>query len=226
MSHFGILSLPVPSHLTVFFTIGEELVRRGHKVTLINLPRFLDRDRAPGIDFLPLATEHESIDLMKSFERSSYGSVLATLKGQIDFDRLYYKTVLTRAPNLIRKASIEKLICDQAVVCASTVAELTKLSFASVCCGLPLNREKYIPPFFSGWAYRTTWWAALRNSIGYGISGLVAAPIARELNRFRTCAGLHPCPSSMIHFHRMRKFLNRPGTLITHANRCCPVFTT
>src|SRR5947209_19424434 len=103
---------------------------------------------------------------MEAFERSSYGSIAGTLIGQIDFDRLYYKTLLTNAPRLIDSARIDKLICDQAVICGSTIAEITQLPFASICCGLPLNRERYIPPFFSGWKYSRTTWGLVRNWIG------------------------------------------------------------
>ena len=190
MAHFGLLCLPVASHLTVFFNLGEELIRRGHRVTLINLPPFLDPNRVPEFELLPLANPEESKEILDCFERSAYGSTAATLKGQIAFDRLYYKTVLTNAPVIVRKAAIEKLVCDQALICASTVAELVKLPFASVCCGLPLNREKYVPPFYCGWAYRRTWLAALRNRVGYGISGLVSRKIAQDLNSFRKKAGL------------------------------------
>ena len=190
MAHFGLLCLPVASHLTVFFTVSEELIRRGHTVTLINLPCFLDRGRVPGLAFLPLTNEEEAKAILKCFERSAYGSLAATLQGQIEFDRFYYKTVLANAPGIVENAKIDKLVCDQALICASTVAELVKLPFVSVCCGLPLNRERYVPPFFCGWKYRRTWLAAVRNRIGYGISGLASRKIAQDLNRFRKQAGL------------------------------------
>jgi len=190
MAHFGALSLPTASHQKLFSTLGSELVRRGHKVTLFNLPNCLPTARKNNFGFVSIASESETASIMESFARSSHGSTTGTLKGQIEFDRIFYKTLLTRAPDAIRSASLDALICDQAVICGSTVAELTRLPFATLCGGLALNREKYIPPFFTNWPYRRTWDGALRNRLGYAVSGLVAAPISRDLNRFRLSCGL------------------------------------
>ena len=51
MSHFGILSFPGTGHLHPLTTLGRELVRRGHQVTVFQVADVEPLIRAAGLGF-------------------------------------------------------------------------------------------------------------------------------------------------------------------------------
>ena len=51
MTHFGIISPPVPGHIHPFAALGRELIARGHRVTYLQMIDLEEKIRAEGLDF-------------------------------------------------------------------------------------------------------------------------------------------------------------------------------
>ena len=87
-------------------------------------------------------------------------------------------TVLLRdAPVVIKESGVEALLVDQTIQAGGVVAEFVGIPFVTICSAVVLNREPGVPPFNTPWQYSPTWWARLRNKLGYQILSRVAKPI-------------------------------------------------
>src|SRR6185503_10234955 len=71
------------------------------------------------------------------------------------------------APGAIRQAGVEALLVDQMEPAGGAVAEHLGLPFVTICNALAINRDPVAPPPFAPWNYHDTWWARLRNGVGY-----------------------------------------------------------
>lgn len=196
MAHLGVFCLPMPSHMNLFLALARTLSARGHQLTFYGLPSNAERIRGAGFHFQALEPDSVppgTLDRMMR-EMSSLGK-LGSMRLQARFDELRYEAILRKGPGLVEQARLDALIVDQAEACSGSVAEVTGLPWVSVCSGLCLNSEPYVPPFFTSWSYSESWWAVRRNQLAYAGLKLAATETKRLINRYRKMWRLAPFDS-------------------------------
>jgi zeaxanthin glucosyltransferase len=191
MPHLGLICPELSGHLNPMTTLGRELKRRGHRVTLIARPDARIKTESRGLEF---ATVGE-----RDFPAGSMGLTTAQL-GQLgglsairftaELLRRAAVTILEEAPGAITGARIDALLVDQVTPAGDTVAEILRLPFVTLCNALALNPDPAIPPAVMPWRYRRGSIWRVRNAFGDAILRWVARPILREINTRRLRHGL------------------------------------
>lgn len=171
--------------------LGRVLVRRGHRVTLFQVPPLKETVLAEGLDFHPVG-DLEGTALAAALQSMGQLKGFASVRFAIECSRRLSDMLCNELPEAFRRGCVDMVLADQNEPAAASVAESLKLPFVSVCPGMPLNREPGIPPPFLGWAYRDTAMARWRNRAGMLIADRLIAPIHRTLNRHRRGWGLRP----------------------------------
>ena len=186
MTHFGIISPPVTSHLHVFSALGRELQARGHRVSCLQVVDVEDRIRSQGIEFIPIGErEYPRGSLPRSLAEMSRLKRLAALKFTVRAIARTTTMVCRDAPAAITRAGIGALLVDQMEPAGGAIAEHLRLPFVTVCSGLPINRDTITPPPFTNWRYHNSWWARARNLVGYTASDRLTKPVSDAVGAFR-----------------------------------------
>jgi zeaxanthin glucosyltransferase len=186
MTHFGLLCPVATGHLNPMTTLGYELQRRGHRVTLFGIPDARAKTLAAGLEFCAIGeAEFPAGSSAASFAELGKLSGLAALKYTITLFQQLTVMLLREAPKAIAAAGVELLLVDQTSFGGGTVADVLKLPFISVSCALMLNREAGIPPINSNWSYNPAWWAKLRNQLGYRLLSRITKPVVNTVAEYR-----------------------------------------
>ncbi|MEG4281275.1 hypothetical protein QUA62_28005 [Microcoleus sp. MON1_C1] len=186
MTHFGILCPAANGHLNPMTTLGSELLRRGHRVTVFN---FLDAQAttlASGLEFQPLAEdEFPAGSMTEGLAQLGKLSGLTAFRYTIKLMTQVSDILLSQAPATIKKAGVEALLVDQVSPEGGTMADFLNLPFITVCSALTLNQDPKIPPFCTPWQYSPTWIASWRNQFSYQLLSLLARPIREVIAEYR-----------------------------------------
>jgi len=186
MTHFGIISPPVPGHIHPFAALGRELIARGHRVTYLQMIDLEEKIRAEGLDFEAIGTtDHPRGSLPASLEALGRLKGLAALRFTIQAVAKTTLTMCREAPDTIRRLKIDALLVDQMEPAGGAVADHLGIPFVTICNALPINRDPIAPPAFSPWQYRGAPWAHARNAIGYAVSDWLTHPITRVVAEYR-----------------------------------------
>ena len=225
MAHFAILCPDEAGHVLSIGPVGKELVRRGHRVTLLAQAR-----AAPLAEELGLPLRELIWTTFRS--RSSYclgwafrlwGA--AEQVGLREWFRWQAEAVLQLVPPLLKELSVDGLIVDHVVSAGGTAAELAGIPFVTISSALLWNEEPSVPPAYTSWPYSQGRWAEWRNRLGFAGWHWFNRPIINVINRYRSRSNLAPFHRIDDTFPRWRKSLNCVGDLISHA-RNCPIFFT
>jgi len=191
--HIGLACPELSGHLNPMTTLGRELVRRGHRVTVVARPDGEARAVASGLGFAALGAAE--------FPRGTIAAQAKTLGGMtarqalrytIDMMRLAAEVTLRDLPAVCREIGIEGLLVDQVNPAAGTVAEIAGLPFVKVANALALNRDPACPPAVLPWRYRPGPLGRLRNAAGNWFLYRVTAPVRDAINAHRVRHGLAP----------------------------------
>jgi zeaxanthin glucosyltransferase len=186
MMHFGIISPPVSGHIHPFAALGRELISRGHRVTYLQLPDLERKVHSEGLEFYPIGRDDFPPGALPQWlGRLGQLRGLAAIRFTVGAVARTSRAVCVDAPRAIRNVAIDALLVDQMEPAGGAVAEHLGLPFITVCNALTINREPMVPPPFAPWAYRATWWAGIRNRIGYAVSDLATRPVSRVVEEFR-----------------------------------------
>jgi len=191
--HIGLACPELSGHLNPMTTLGRELVRRGHRVTVVARPDAQSKALSAGLGFSGIG-ENE-------FPRGAIAAQAATLGGMTAGKALRYTIGMMRSaaevtlrdlPRVFREIGIEGLLVDQVNPAAGTVAEIEGLPFVKVANALALNRDPACPPAVLPWRYHPGLLARLRNGAGNWFLHRVTAPIRDTINEERLRHGLAP----------------------------------
>ncbi|NET45662.1 glycosyltransferase [Okeania sp. SIO2B3] len=172
MSNIGILCPPAIGHLNPMANLGNELQKRGNKVTLFGVPDVREKMIGSGLDFFEIGA--------KDFPLGSIDSISSQLGELTGFEGLKYvneyfrketSMLFRESPDAIAKVGANALLVDQTILAGGTIADYMNLPFINICNALPSNREPGIPPSFTHWPYRNNWWTKLRNQLCYQLLG-------------------------------------------------------
>ncbi len=201
MTHIGIICFPAPSHIGCLASLGRELQRRGYSVTVFNIPDVEAKVLSEGLEFCPIGQSDYPVGYLAEYEVQLHKLTgIAALRFSVKEDQKRAATICRHAPYALRNAGVQALIVDQLEPVGGTVAEFLNIPFISVCSAIAYNREIGIPPNFTPWQYRDSWWAHLRNKMGYFLADQLTRPITQNINQYRQKWNLPICRAHEDHF--------------------------
>lgn len=186
MTHFGLICPSSTGHLNTMLPLGQELKRRGHRVTLVGILDSEAKTLAAGLEFLAIGETKFPREATKElFTQLGRLKGLKALQYTLEWLANSAEVCLKDAPAVIKTAGIEALLVDQASPAGGTVAEYLDIPFISICSAVVVNREITIPPFNTSWNYDPSWRGRLRNSIGYKLLTQSAKGIRQVIQSYR-----------------------------------------
>lgn len=182
MAHLGLLCPAEIGHLNTMLPLGQELQRRGHRVTFFGIIDAKSKVLAAGLEFRSIgATQFPAGSSEKLFEELGKLSGLAALRYTLDWIEKSALIFLDEGPSVLTDAGIDALLVDQIAPEGGLVADFLDLPFVTICSALPFNQEPTIPPFFTTWSYNPAWWAVLRNQLAYELTN----PFGKSMQTLR-----------------------------------------
>jgi zeaxanthin glucosyltransferase len=197
MTHLGLLCPAETGHLNTILPLGQEMQRRGHKVTFFGIVDAKAKVLAAGLEFRSIGEAEFPIgssDIL--FDKLGKLSGLAALKYTLDWIESSAKIFLKDGPDTLKDAHVEALLVDQIAPEGGIVAELLDIPFVTICSALPFNQEPTIPPLFTTWTYSPAWWAVLRNQIIHQLVNPFTKPMQKLRSDYRKSWKLPPEISS------------------------------
>lgn len=192
MSHIGLITPAYTGHVSPMITLGRELQRRGHRVSVISTPDAEAEALSGKLEFITVGAREFPVGSLEKFTDTQ-----GRLNG-IRAMRFILKDLAKQAevqgrdlPDALRNKGVDALVVDQISTVGASVAELLDLPFVSLCSLLPLNTDVSVPPWTMPWVADESTPSMVRNRIGYRIGYLVQAPLANEANRQRLKWGLN-----------------------------------
>jgi len=186
MTHFGIICLAATGHLNPMTTLGYELHRRGHRVTVVGILDAELKANSAGLEFRAIALSQCPYgNTAQVLAELGNLSGLAALRYTVNYLQKSTAFLLQQAPAAIKDAGIEILLVDQVSSAGGTVADYLGIPFISVSAALTINEDISVPPFNTPWNYSPAWWAKTRNRIGYGLLRQVRKPIRKMIAEYR-----------------------------------------
>jgi MGT family glycosyltransferase len=111
---------------------------------------------------------------------------------------------------IVEEMGIEGLIVDQTLRAGPSIAENAGIPFVTLCAALLLNAEPGVPPYFSGWTYRESPLARLRNRIGNAAFRRLVRPIRKAIVDQRMEWGLPELSSRGVHDSPLAQLCQAP----------------
>ncbi len=190
MAHLAVLSFDEVGHLFPIGALGRELVRRGHRVTVVGPAR-----SAPLVAELDLPLHELTVDGL-AYPKPWLKWLAFSLVGagwtvwlQTEF-RWSTEIFLRHAPRALRELDVDGVLVDESRCGGGTVAEHLGLPFVTVSTTLPWSGEPTLPPIFTGWDCTDGRTARLRNRMAYAGWNWYMRPVLKVLNRYRRDWGL------------------------------------
>ncbi|GAB1539315.1 glycosyltransferase [Scytonema sp. NUACC21] len=186
MTHFGIICSPTTGPLNTMLPLGQELQRRGHRVTLFGILDAQPKTLAAGLEFRAIGEQEFPLGAIAEFlaQQGQLGG-LAALRYILSLPTRMVAVMLRDAPASIKAANVDALLVNQSTSEGGTIADLLGIPFVTVCSTVVLNQEPGVPPTSTVWRYNPAWWARLRNQIGYMLSALLSKPIRDLIAKYR-----------------------------------------
>jgi UDP:flavonoid glycosyltransferase YjiC (YdhE family) len=191
--HIGLTCPELSGHLNPMTTLGRELARRGHRVTVVARPDGESRAVAAGLGFAAIgAAEYPRGAISEQAKTLGRMTARQALRYTVDMMRLGAEVTLRDLPAVIRREGLDALVIDQVNTAAGTTAEIERLPYVQVCNALALNRDDACPPAVLPWRYRPGVFGRLRNGLGNWFLFRVTAPVRDAINAHRVRHGLAP----------------------------------
>ncbi len=191
MSHVGLICPELTGHLNPMTTLGRELQRRGHRVTVISRLDGRRKAEAAGLGFAAFG-EAEFPEGSMAATSAELGKLTGIRAVQFTAELLRRgaEAILNHAPEIVVRERMDGLLVDQVSLAGGTVAERAGLPWVTVCNAMAMNPDPEIPPGVLPWPYRKGWMALLRNQLGDVILRWLAHPLIRQIDKERVRHGL------------------------------------
>ncbi len=193
MSHIALVTPAYTGHLNPMVNLGRELLRRGHRVSVIATPDAQEAAVRNGLEFIPIGAAEFPVGSLERFTDRQ-----GKLTGIPAF-RLIMKDLvaITHAHSLelldaVERHGVDAFVADPLLPGTSVVARKTGRPYVNLNSLLPLNADVSVPPFMMPWPYSESNQARVQNTIAYRIQALVERPIIKEANRWERSWGLEP----------------------------------
>jgi len=168
-------------------TLGRELQRRGHRVTVVGRLDARRKAESAGLNFAPIGEEDFPEGSMQTTSRElGRLSGLKAVQFTAELLRRSVVSILRDAPPVVDREKIDALLVDQVSPAGGTVADLTGRPWVMVSNALALNPDPHLPPCVLPWDYQTGILGRWRNAFGDTVLKWLARPIIAEINRLGT----------------------------------------
>jgi zeaxanthin glucosyltransferase len=182
MTHLGLLCPAETGHLNTMLPLGQELQRRGYRVTFFGIVDARPKVIAAGLEFRSIGeAEFPAGASERLFTELGKLSGLAALRYTLGWIKQSALIFLEEGPTVLKDAEVDALLVDQIAPEGGLVADFLDIPFVTICSALPFNQEPSIPPFFTTWIYNPAWWAVLRNQVVYQLTN----PVGRSMQTLR-----------------------------------------
>jgi zeaxanthin glucosyltransferase len=186
MTHFGIICPAATGHLNPMTTLGYELQKRDHQVTVIGILDASSKVASAGLGFRAIGESKFKYGWTAQRDvQQAKLSGLSALKYTLGWLKDLAVTFFQEAPSVIKQERIEALLVDQASPEGGAIADFLDIPFISICSALMLNKDVNIPPFFTNWQYSPLFWARLRNRATYDLLDYIGQPIRDVITEYR-----------------------------------------
>ncbi|MBE9224823.1 glycosyltransferase [Phormidium sp. LEGE 05292] len=186
MTHFGLISPAASSHINTITTLGWELKRRGHQVTLFGVPYARAQALASGVNFRAIGeSDITKENTVQKHAQIAQLSGLAAMRYSLSLAKEDVAILLRDGPAAIREEGVEALLVDYVTYGSGSVAEFLDIPFITVYSALIETEEDGVPPVFTPWNYNPAWWAPLRNRMGYALIKSSEQPILNLVREYR-----------------------------------------
>ena len=186
--HIGLLCPELHGHLNPLTSLGGELARRGHRVTLFGPPAAAATAQRQSIELAAIGVdENGDEDIMSRWRRLGELQGLAAMRetGRVLFDSA--RIVRRDLPPLLHALQLDGLIVDQFSPAGVVVAQQSQLPVVIACNALAAHWDWRVPPPPLLWKFHDNWLSRLRN----GIARWTIPPIYNRFARARE-AGVKP----------------------------------
>jgi len=189
--HLGLVCPELSGHLNPITTLGRELKRRGHRVTVISRPDGRRKAESSGLGFAPIGAKDFPEGSMKAASAElGHLSGLGAIRFTAELLRRGAAAILEDAPAVIEQEKIEALVVDQVAQAGGTVGDRLGLPHVTVCDALAMNHDPDVPPGVLPWRFRPDSLGRVRNSFGDAFLRWLARPVVNEIDRYRERHGL------------------------------------
>ena len=193
MTQLGLICPPMHGHMHPMFSLGRELLRRGHQVTAFSLPEAERHARSAGLQFVPLGEDEFPLGSLKgNLNRLARMSGVSAVRFTIQMLRRESQVHLRDLPSLLKQHGVQAMLVDQVSPAAGSVCDAGNVPFFTICNALMLDQEPGIPPAPMHWSYSTRWWSRIRNRLGFALLQQLTSGIRKDVNAFRMLHGLTP----------------------------------
>lgn len=210
--HVALVCPDMHGHLNPMTTLGRELARRGHRVTVAAQPESRTKAERAGLGFVPVGMPED-----ESGETAADKATLGDLTGfaALRFTgELLTKTAaigLRDLPGVLREIGADAVVADQVSPAGVSVAEALGLPFVVACNALAMHQEPGVPPGTLAWPYRTGVLARLWNRAGNLVLQFAARPIYKIVNDYRRTHGLDSIDMGTKHGYGLAQVSQQPG---------------
>ena len=193
MTHFAIIAPPFHSHLRAFEAIARLLVRRGHRVTVVQQIDVGAMLRLPQVAFEAIGLgSHPPGSLAAVVRRAAQPGGPLGLRRVIADMAASTDMICREAPAALRRLGVDAVLVDQMEPGGALVAEHLGLPFVSVACALPFNREPLVPLPVMPWRYRATRWGEQLNQNAGRVYDYLMRPHGDVIRHHGRAFGLAP----------------------------------
>jgi zeaxanthin glucosyltransferase len=193
VSHIGLLTPAYTGHVSPMITLGRELRRRGHQVSLISTPDAEDAALSGELGFIAVgAREFPAGSLERFTDRIGKLTGMPAMRFIIRELARHVDMHARDLPGAVAGHAVTDLVVDQIQPMGAAVADRFDLPFVSLCSLLPLNLDRGVPPWTMYWSYRDSAAARIRNTIGIKAQVRTEQPLIETVNHHRRLWGLKP----------------------------------
>jgi zeaxanthin glucosyltransferase len=189
----GLICPELSGHLNPMTTLGRELKRRGHQVTVVARPDARRKAESAGLGFAEIGAREFPEGAMRAMSaKLGQLSGLEAIRFTAELLRRGAAVILTDAPGVIAREQIEALVVDQVAQAGGTVGDRLGLPHVTVCDALAMNIDPDVPPGVLPWPFLAGPVGRLRNACGNALLQWLERPVAHEIDRHREQHGLRP----------------------------------
>jgi MGT family glycosyltransferase len=193
-------------------TLGRELQRRGHRVTVIGRADARRKAQSAGLDFAVIGEADFPEGAMQATARE-LGSLngLRAVQFTAELLRRAAATILRDAPEVLTREKVDALLVDQVSAAGGTVADRLGRPWVTVCNALAMNPDPHLPPGVLPWPYARGPIALARNAVGNTLLHWLARPVINEINGHRAQHGLEPLNGGISAGSRLAQVAQQPA---------------
>jgi len=212
MPHLGMICPELSGHLNPMTTLGRELQRRGHRVTVVARPDARRKAEAAGLGFAPIGEREFPVGSMQATS-AELGrlSGMKAIQFTAELLRRGAAAILNDAPDVIVREKVDALLVDQVAAAGGTVADRLALPHVTVCNALAMNPDSHVPPGVLPWSFSPGLFGRLRNGFGYALLRWLARPVVKEIERNRAKHGLPPLAGGLTASSGLAQIAQQPA---------------